>query len=527
MKDRPFVLLSSSQENLNIGRCKVLLCSASASKAGVEPSMTFTEARAVCSQLIWRAYDDKLYKSAQKKLAGELIALSPRIGCAEPGIFFLDAQGLDHLGGEGKLCRDLLKLASRNGFVDGRVGIAGCAFTARIASSSLKKRWTIVPAGQDRDFMAPLPVSLLPLSAESLANLEALGIKTIAQMLALPKVSYEGRFSSDVISAYELASAADPFSPSLPLVEKSFDVFFDIGSALDSLKETLFILKSMLDKLSAELLKEGLSADELTLRFYNDNDLFDERAIKLLRSSVNSRFLLDVVRLSLESKPLKREFTAIRLIVSRFSREAFEQIHTKLGSSRNSEKEVNDNSVLLLMQRLSSRLGETALVKPLASDGHLIENSGFWQPVLSRALPSEFLPVDSAYVDKCLGTPGKDNLMPGLVLKRHVPAMPVFVSSVKGDSDSALSASHSVPTAVTYKGQWYQISRVTMPERISGLWWEVPVRKSYYVALLDKLSRRKPSRSTPDKKSDLPAFMTVLLVFDHQEQSWYVEGVFD
>lgn len=45
-----------------------------------------------------RKYDDKLYKNAQKKLASELIALSPRVSCGEPGIFFLDAEGLGRLG---------------------------------------------------------------------------------------------------------------------------------------------------------------------------------------------------------------------------------------------------------------------------------------------------------------------------------------------------------------------------------------------------------------------------------------------
>lgn len=523
---------TSLSKNSNIGRCKIILCSPEASREGIVPAMTFTEARAICSSLIWRAYDDKLYKNAQKKLARELIALSPRVSCAEPGIFFIDAEGLGRLGGEGKLCRDLLKLASCHGFVDGRVGIASCAFAARIASAGTKKRWTMVPPGQDAHFMAPLSIDLLPLAAESRANLHGLGVKTIEQLLALPKPAFVGRFGDDVLRAYDLASGLDSFSPSLPEVDRVFQCAFDVGSSMDSLKETLFVLKSMLERLTAALRTQGFVAEELTARFLNDDELFEDRLIKLLRPSNNSRFLLDVLRLSLESKPLTREFTAVQLVVSRFSKEAFEQI-----SVPNNEKEVrldDSESITLLMQRLTTRLGEDVLVRPVASDHYTPEAAGFWQPVLNRASHACLLPVDRDYVDRYLGSyaPGKDSLMPGLVLKRHVPAMPVFVQLTE-ESLGQGPLESSLPTAVTYKGQWYRISRITIPERISGMWWEVPVRKSYYVALLERKELSLASRNIREfgrkgkLQTVLPSFMTVLLVFDHQERSWFVEGVFD
>ena len=122
--------------------------------------------------------------------------------------------------------------------------------------------------------------------------------------------------------------------------------------------------------------------------------------------------------------------------------------------------------------------------------------------------------------------------MPGLVLKRHLPAMPVFVQ-FKEKSESSSEVDRYTPfrpAAITYRGNWYHVNQITTPERISGMWWEKPVRKSYYVALIEK----KPEVAMLSRagvkggiRSILPTLMTVLLVYDHQERGWFVEGVFD
>lgn len=532
LKGKPFVLLAINTDlkDANIGRCKIVLCSPEASKADVCAAMTFTEARAICSQLTWRKYDDKLYKNAQKKLASELIALSPRVSCGEPGIFFLDAEGLGRLGGEGKLCRDLLRLASRHGFVDGRVGVASSAFAARVASATSKGRWHIVPSGRDAHFLAPLSIDILPLSESTRTNLLALGVRTIKQMVALPRSSYIGRFEADLLNAYDLALGLDPTCPTLPSEERVFQCTMDIGSSMESLKETLFVLKSMLERLTSDLRQNGFVADELTARFSNNDELFDERLIKLLRSSSNSKFLLDVLRLSLESRPLIREYTAVQIIATRFSKESFEQLAVKVGQKEVVEDKFTESeSITLLMQRLTTRLGENVLVRPLANDQYLPETAGLWQPVFGATRSP--LVVDYNYVDQYLGSnaPRKDSLMPGLVLKRHVPAMPVFVQLTEDGSGI-----EPMPDAITYKGNWYHVSRITVPERISGMWWETPVRKSYYVALIERRESFIAGRSLDEfrkqqrkVKTILPAYMTVLLVYDHEERSWLVEGVFD
>jgi len=538
----------------SIGRAKVLVCSKEAERENIYPGMTFTEARAICSQLIWREFDDKFYKSAQKKLARELIAASPRVSAGEPGIFFFDAEGFNRLGGENKLCRDVLKLVSRHGFVDGHIGLADCSFAARVASRSKSKRWYIVNPGCDTVFLSPLSIDFLPVTEEARENLKELGIKTIGQFTEVPITSYAGRFDQSVLISYDLACGRDNTQPALPLVEKQYQCTIDIGSATESLRETLFVFKTMLERLTHDLQNNGLTADELTVWFFNDNDKFDERIIKLIRSSNNSRFLLDVLRLSLESKQLSREFTAIHLSISRFSREYFEQTRATISmDSKNSSSreellfkggdELDDTSepVMLLLQRFMTRLGEDALVKPALNDQYMPEQAGIWIPVVSPNQSST--PVNEEFIDRFANIKNtnpksrKDCLMPGLVLKRHNPAMPVFVQFKEADQSSKNSNSEIdnktpfKPAAITYRGQWYHVNQITTPERISGMWWEKPVRKSYYVALIEKkpefAALSRAGGKGAEVRSILPLLMTVLLVYDHQERGWYVEGVFD
>jgi hypothetical protein len=311
----------------------------------------------------------------------------------------------------------------------------------------------------------------------------------------------------------------------------------------------------MLDRLTTLLKHDGLIAEELLVTFLNDDEKFDERTIKLIRPCNSSKFLLDVVRLSLETKPLSREFTAIHLGISRHCREMFEQTRASIeGGSRSfltldassnvSPLDSSSESVMLLLQRFITRLGEEALVYPCPNDQYLPENSGLWVPVVQKTTAAT--PVNYAFSQPYLSAsrqPRKDDPMPGLVLKRHTPAMPVFVefdqskntSLDKESFPAECRAPDPAPASVTYKGQWYHISRITSPERISGMWWETPVRKSYYMALIEKkrdfaflsAGLGEAEKQRANVRSMLPLMMTVLLVFDHEESGWFVEGVFD
>lgn len=532
----------SGADSFSTPRKLVIMCSPEAERKDIHPGMKLSEARSLCSNLAWREYDERLYREAQSKLLRALISCSPKVTAEEPGIFILDATGRTHLGGENTLCRNLLSLSSRCGFVNCHAGIADSSFAALVATRFKHRRWCIVPAGQDASFLAPLLLRHLPLTRELHEALVLLGIKTLGQLAQLPAASLSERFGNEGIRAWNLAQGIDPRNPTLPPQDIEFQCHIDLGYPVDLLNQILFVAKSMLDHLTTRLKQEALWAEELELEFFNDNDKFHERKIKLIRPSSNPKFLLEVIKLSLEAQPLTREFTALTLMIPRFTEESWEQlqlsdsdnnrstktilrssaaesnkssfdsrhkgyvrlINNSLSALKTSSRPIPE-SLILLLQRLKTRLGDGVVVCPAANDQYFPESAGSWVPVIQAERTQAVVPVDIDYIRNFAGS---KELASGLVLRKAEQPIPVLIE-----------LKDSSPAAIAFRGAWHQIKSITAPECLSGLWWDNFIRKSYYVALLEQHSEQWQDNTA--------ARSLVMLVHNHQTDSWLIEGFFD
>lgn len=514
LKNKAFVLLADGQkptDKINLSRARVFMCSDNASKKYVVAGMRWPEARATCSNLSWRQCDVKSYREAQKHIVNELVICSPRVSAREPGIFILDADGMQKLGGEGKLCRDLLKLVSKLGYTNAQVGVADSAFAAMVASRS-KNRWYIVPPGKDLEFLKPLSISHLSLDADLQDVFVDLGIKSMGHLAKIPADNVAERFGTEAVNAQQLVLGFDKAQPSIPVADRKFDASVEIDGPIESLNQTVFLLKSMLDHLQKQLQKEGYCAEELLIRFFNDDELFYERPVKLVRPSNHAKFLLEVLRLTVEAHPLAREFTAIKLDVTRFCKESFQQTKTEIDHDANANSGEQQTN---LLQKFLTRLGENSLVRPIANDQHSPDVSGMWAPVFQTNQATGHLvssiKIDNDIVKNAVAVNvdyietkvGKRGLASGLVFKQIPNPVSVFVEYGNG-----------VPQAIAYQGKWHQILKITASECLSGLWWDEQFQKSYYVALIEP-------------KYEPGACMLILLVRNHLQKNWCIEGVFD
>ncbi len=481
------------------------MCSPEASKRGIRPGMKLSEAKAGCAEIIWRELDEKICTEAQTKLVRALVACSPQVMAHHPGVLLLDAQGRQRLGGEGKLCRDILKLASQAGYVNGQVGIADSAFAALVATRFPKRRWFVVNPGEDVKFLSDLPIDHLPISQDLHGLFLDLGLQTMRQLSQLPADQIIDRFGAEGKSAHELASGLDLSWPQIPVLEKQRYCMVDLGGPIEALNQTIFVVKSMLDKLTSDLKQEGLHAEELTVSFFNDEEMFDERPLRLIRSSNNAKFLVEVVRLSLEAQPLKRQFTGIKIAISRSSQELWEQPSIARLAQDNEQGGMQPESLNLLLQRFITRLGEDALVVPLANDQYLPEKAGFWQAVGNRSEPSASIEVD--YIKALVGEEG---LVSNLVLKSNISPVPVLIEFNDGK-----------PAVVRYRGRWHYIKQLTTAECISGGWWDKPVRRTYFRVLID--ARPEPLEALEEMLR--PALLS--LCYEHDAKTWFVDGVYD
>ncbi len=551
---KAFVLLA---DTVNKRTSRIVMCSGAASKKHIVPGMQLSQAQALDANLAYVIYDHKLYRQKEKELAQILINCSPKVKALEPGIFLLDACGLKNMGGEDKFALTILKQTSKAGFTQGCIGIADTAFAAIVASKYKRKRWYVVPTGCDRQFLAPLSINHLPLSDDAKEALITLGIKTMGQLAVFSSSTLSARFGREILQAYDLACGLDRRKPELPVKEQAFAAEVELSAPLDTLNQTLFVLKSMLDYLLKELGKEDLLVEEFLLFLSNENKVIDKRPIKLIRPSKHQKFLLEVIKLALEAKPVGQEFTQVKLVVSRFCRNDWEQsklpkaktrsdttltiadaaaeagitghaaniIHATIAESLSGASMTFANksasttagqqltiepagkqgaepanlspNLLLLFQRFTTRLGEKALVYPLPNDNYLPDNNGIWASVLTDPEPT----INRSYLENILGASG---LAAGLVCKYLATPIPLLVEFT-----------NSAPIAVFYQQKWQRIKQLTAPECISSSWWDRPVKKSYYQALLEeRLQANAPNT-------------LVLLVHDHRKDTWFIEGFFD
>ena len=147
---------------------------AAAAAAGVQPGMRLGEALAMCPALRLVEQDpatvEREWEGVLRRLEDSGFAVAPD----EPGCVYFETKGVERLYGglEAALERALGSVGSA---WDPRAGAARRRFAALAAASIARPGQALVVAdATEEEFLAPLPLSLLPLSADRYAELEGL-----------------------------------------------------------------------------------------------------------------------------------------------------------------------------------------------------------------------------------------------------------------------------------------------------------------------------------------------------------------
>jgi nucleotidyltransferase/DNA polymerase involved in DNA repair len=178
---------------------------AAAAAAGVEPGMRLGEALATCPslQLVDRdpASAEEAWEQVVRRLEDAGFAVDP----AEPGCAYFETKGVERLYGglEPALKRALT--AAGPGW-DARVGAATRRFAALAAANVARSGQALVVSDErTREFLAPLPLKLLPVEARRREELEALGVKRLGELAGLPGAAVAERLGPDGRRAWSLA----------------------------------------------------------------------------------------------------------------------------------------------------------------------------------------------------------------------------------------------------------------------------------------------------------------------------------
>jgi nucleotidyltransferase/DNA polymerase involved in DNA repair len=175
----------------------------------VRPGMRIGEALATCPSLSLVEQDpaaaEHEWEGILRRLEDAGFAVEP----AELGCLYFETRGVERLYGglEPALKRALAAVGSA---WDPRAGAAGRRFAA-LAAASVARPGQVLVVSDERTggFLAPLPLSLLPLERDRQEELEELGVRTVGELAGLPGGAVAERLGPDGRRAWSLARGGE------------------------------------------------------------------------------------------------------------------------------------------------------------------------------------------------------------------------------------------------------------------------------------------------------------------------------
>jgi protein ImuB len=166
--------------------------------AGIRPQQKATDARAVLPTLALIPADRAADARALALLTRWAGRYSPAVAPCPPDGLWIDITGCAHLwGGEEGLVDDLAGRLRRRG-LPGRIAVAGSfgAAWALAHHGRAEQPTQILPDGEERTALSPLPVAALRLDEDAVQALRRIGLTRVGDLLAAPRPGLARRFGA-------------------------------------------------------------------------------------------------------------------------------------------------------------------------------------------------------------------------------------------------------------------------------------------------------------------------------------------
>jgi protein ImuB len=183
---------------------------AAAEAKGVKPGMRMGEALATCPELVLVDQDPSAAEQAWEEILRRLEDCGIAVEPGDLGCVYFETRGVERLYGgvEAALSRALAAVGSAWG------GSAGASYGRRFAALAAANvarpgQVLIVADERTREFLAPLPLALLPLAEQRRRELEELGVRKVGELAGLPGGAVAERLGPDGRRAWSLARGRD------------------------------------------------------------------------------------------------------------------------------------------------------------------------------------------------------------------------------------------------------------------------------------------------------------------------------
>ncbi|MDA8747869.1 DNA polymerase Y family protein [Litoreibacter sp.] len=422
--DAPFAL---TQRESNTERLYCL--NPVASQQGLHIGMGYSDARAFCPDLQSHPADPTGDHKFLHVLARWAKRYCPWVGLEGVDGLVLDITGSAHLfGGEPNLLHDIhLRLARagllvRSGLADTR----GAAWAlAHYGAGSAAQN----PPPHAID---PLPVAALRLDEKTSIGLQRLGVRVIADLMALPRATVTRRFGPQVLLRLDqaLGTQAEDISPlpDPPTYQVRLSLPDPIGLQADVMAGTSRLLEQLCSKLKGR--EMGARVLSLTLRRVDKGS--QEIELRLASAMRDPLRILPLFERGIAEIDAGFGIDQLRLVATLVEPLPVQQL---THAQAHSDDRLDD-----LVTRIGNRIGLENIQRFLPADSHIPERS--------------YIITPAAY-SKPMGS---------WVSVRERPVQLFPPESIAG-------ASASPPATLRWRRMTFRVERATGPERIAPEWW--------------------------------------------------------
>ncbi len=442
---------------------------AAAAEQGVRAHMMLADARALCPALGVRPADPAGDLAFLEHLALWAQRWGPWSALDPPDGLIVDTTGAAHLfGGEAALLADAHAQLRRRGLL-ARAAIAptaGAAWALAHCGAQDRPDGAVLEGEAMLERLGPLPVAALRLDDDVLLLLRRLGLKRIEDLAGIGREALARRFRTRRAPAANplvrldqlLGRVPEPLLPVIaaeqPMVQRRLMEPIRHRALLDR------VLTDLAEDMARALEARGEGARRLELAAWKvDGDVL----VRRLEMAAATRDPAHVCRLfaaRLDDLDVGFGIELVRLTAPWTEPVALAQADLDAGAER------HGTSLAACLDRLTVRLGEGAVRRPLPRASHVPERAQCWAPPLE---PQPGLQEDFAFHER-----------PLKLLDRPEPIAVIY------------EAPDGLPRLFRWRGGVHEIARAEGPERIAPEWWRErsTVRLRDYYRIEDSTGRR-------------------------------------
>lgn len=450
--------------------------------SGACAGMTRLEAEAIAGlHLLPRSPETE---AAARAVLLEVAALfSPRIEPVEHPVAcacVLDITGTERLFGPPQMLAERLRATLAASGLRASVAVSSSFHTARLAAASTRGI-AVIADGEEAAALAKLPLDSLHLPAGTAETFAIWGIRTLAELAALPESDLVARLGPQSLAWLNLArgTLAHTFQPVEP--EFSLQESCTFETPIGQIDSLLFIGARMIDCLATRASAHALCLASLHVSMQLEGGKAFQRTIRPALPTVDRKFLLKLLQLEIGAHPPQSGVLSLAL-----SAQSGQSNKVQLGLFAPQTPEPSRLDVTIA--RLKAIAGDNRVGCPVLVDSH--------RPGSFRM--EDFTVVSSPNVRK----PGTAAHQPRMALRRIRPPATVRVQL------QALK-----PVAFRDRDNSYSVSAAYGPWRTSGCWWSTDPWDTEEWDVLAESNGGSP--------------VACLLVHDRTHNQWQLEAYYD